>query len=122
MAKKEKLPKAALPTKLPTKPVELPTIVVIDGWQTKTFVVERDGKKVKFLVKYKEHKTENVQFTISELYKDNSELRINFDNSYEDRNNSCYEQGIDICEMKIIALKSIITFLKTGALTIENLD
>jgi hypothetical protein len=103
-----------------------PTLTIINGWERKNFVIaqgtkptknfistsledELDYKEVEFILKYKNPKTENVEFEILEWdFKRKEEVPVDLSSSF----------GTELCELKLIALKSCLTFLKTGALVL----
>jgi hypothetical protein len=108
------------------KQKELPKITVVNGWERKNFIIEQKDEeldwdsptleykksdkiiKIEFLVKYKNPKSENVEFEILEIDSDGEENTIDF----------C--ESIEICELKLLLLKTCLTFLKTGALVLEQ--
>jgi len=109
------------------KEKKMPTIQVVNGWEKKTFIIEQEGEKddnyysvfgkekesvtrFEFVVKYKNPKSENLEFEVLELDSDGEENPIEFCDSIEN------------FELRLIALKSCLTFLKTGAFTIEPLE
>jgi hypothetical protein len=98
------------------KPTQ-PTLTVVNGWERKNFIIKQGHKddeiSVEFVVKYKNHKTSNVDFEILEI-DDDEENPVNFSGS-----SIGY---VELCELKLLALKTCLTFLKTGALVLEPLE
>ena len=105
-----------------------PTLTVINGWERKNFVVAQGTKptqnfisssleddvtykEVEFILKYKNPQTQNVEFEILEWnQKLQKEMSVDLSSSF----------GTELCELKLIALKSCLTFLKTGTLVLEQ--
>ena len=108
------------------KDKKMPIIRVVNGWEKKNFIIEQEEKynrywavedkeeysikKFEFVVKYKNPQSENLEFEILEVSELGEEKDIDFCNPIED------------FEMKLTALKSCLTFLKTGTFTIEPLE
>lgn len=110
------------------KAKKLPTIQVVNGWEKKSFIIEQEKEKddnsmkfyfdkeedsvtrFEFVVKYKNPQTENLEFEVLEIDSDGEENPVEFSDSIEN------------FELRLIALKSCLTFLKTGAFTIEPLE
>jgi len=99
-----------------------PTLTVVNGWERKNFIIKQNQRddedelvelEVEFIVKYKNHKSQNVEFEILEI-NDGEEEPLSFSGS--DMNH------LEICELKLLALKTCLTFLKTGALVLEPLE
>ena len=97
-----------------------PTLTVVNGWERKNFIIKQGNKddeeflQVEFTVKYKNPKSDNVQFEILEINDDGEEIPIDFSG-----NIVFY---LELCELKLLALKTCFTFLKTGALVLEPLE
>ena len=58
-----------------------PTLTVVNGWERKNFIIKQGHKddeiSVEFVVKYKNHKTSNVDFEILEI-DDDEEIKYTF--------------------------------------------
>ncbi len=86
------------------------TLTIQEEWTKKIFIVKSGDKQARVGVKYKNHLTHNLKFEIfSDRYNNGEEYEFDFND-------------LDNLELNIIALKSCHTFLKTGALTLEQLD
>ena len=98
------------------KQKEMPRIRVVNGWERKNFIIEQKDEeldwdsptlefksekiiKIEFLVKYKNPKSENVEFEILEIDSDGEENTIDF----------C--ESIEICELKLLLLKKALLVL-----------
>jgi hypothetical protein len=94
-----------------------PILLVKESWQKKIFTVKKGDLYVSIGIKYKYHLTPNLKYEIYQPY---------FKNGINDKEEEWQEyevsldDDLDLFELRIIALKSCYTFLKSGALTLEN--
>lgn len=86
-------------------------LIVEDDWMKKTFIVKSNKKKATIEVKYKHHLTSNLVYEIFIGCKEENAFSAVFIEMNHD---------LEMFELYLIALKSCYTFLKTGAITIEN--
>jgi hypothetical protein len=101
-----------------------PTLTVVNGWERKNFIIKQGDKiedddeflQVEFLLKYKNPKTEYVEFEILQVNEKGQEIPIDFSSQSSKKFTANF---VELCELKLLALKTCLTFLKTGALVLE---
>lgn len=92
-----------------------PVLIVEESWQKKIFTVKNGDLEISVGLKYKYHLTKNLQYKIYQPYFLDSKVKEEWQ-EYEIH----FDDDLELFELKLIALKSCYTFLKSGAITLEN--